>query len=175
MLPLTKFAIRESGERMERGIVRFLTVAKAADGSLECVAEVVFGGAPHLLSRGGRDGKPMLGSDANGPCAWTRRAPRMVVAGGDPAVHRPLAVPQGIVASRAPRRVRRTLGEGACEAAKPGNWFRRFLFCGRGRTVTEVTALEVTSGALSLLTGLSRSTAPPQVRAGSATFPATHN
>src|SRR3954469_11874426 len=127
MLPLTKFAIRESGERMERGIVRFLTVAKAADGSLECVAEVVFGGAPHLLSRGGRDGKPVPGSDANGPCAWTRRAPRMVVAGGDPAVHRPLAVPQGIVASRAPRRVRRTLGEGACEAAKPGNWFRRFL------------------------------------------------
>src|SRR4029077_3664101 len=83
----------------------------------------------HTLSReGAGDGKPVLGSDANGPCAWSGRAPRMVVAGGDPAIHRPLAVPQGIVASRAPRRVRRTLVEGACEAARSGNRSRRFLF-----------------------------------------------
>src|SRR5690348_5131638 len=114
---------------MERGAVRFLAVAKAADGPLECFAEVVFDGAPHLLSRGGCDGKPVLRSDAKGPCAWTGRAPRMVVAGGDPAVLRPLAALQRVVASRAPRRVRRTLVEGACEAARPGNWSRRFLLC----------------------------------------------
>src|SRR5262245_37578596 len=55
------------------------------------------------------DGKPVPGSDANGPCAWNGRAPRMVTAGGDPAIHRPLAALQRVVASRAPRRVRRTL------------------------------------------------------------------
>jgi hypothetical protein len=38
---------------MERGAVRFLAVAKAADGPLECVVEVVFDGAPLLSSRGG--------------------------------------------------------------------------------------------------------------------------
>src|SRR5204863_112351 len=63
-----------------------------------------------------------------GPCAWSGRAPGMAVAGGDPVFLRPLAAPQGVVASRAPRRARRTLDDGACEAAKPGNWFRRFLF-----------------------------------------------
>ena len=76
---------------MERGTVRSLAVAKAADGPLECRAEIVFDGAPHLLSRGGCDGKPEPGPDANGPCAWIGRAPRMVMAGGDPAIHRPLA------------------------------------------------------------------------------------
>jgi hypothetical protein len=90
---LTKFGDRLGGDRTERGTVRFLAVAKAADGPLECRAEIVFCGAPHLLSRGECDGKPVLGFDANGPGAWIGRAPRMVVAGGDPAVHRPLAAP----------------------------------------------------------------------------------
>ena len=53
---LTKFGDRPGGGRMERGTVRFLAVAKAADGPLECRAEIVFDGAPHLLSRGGCDG-----------------------------------------------------------------------------------------------------------------------
>ena len=88
---LTKFGDRSGGDRMERETVRFLAVAKAADGPLECRAEIVFDGVPHLLSRGGCDGKPVPGSDANGPCARTGRAPRMVLAGGDPAIHRPLA------------------------------------------------------------------------------------
>src|SRR6059036_3685151 len=52
----------------------------------------------------------------------------MVVAGGDPAFHWPFAALSGVVASRAPRRVRRTLVEGACEAARSGNRSRRFLF-----------------------------------------------
>jgi len=104
MVFLTKSDVRESGEhRAERGTVRFLAVAKAADGPLECLAEVVFDEMPHPLSRGDDDGKPVLGFDAKGPCAWTGRAPRMVVASGELAIHRPLAVPQGIVASRAPR------------------------------------------------------------------------
>src|SRR5690349_21813112 len=104
MISLTKFGVRESEKhRMERGTVRFLAVAKAADGPLECLAEVVFDEVPRPFSRGDDDGKPVLGFDAKGPCAWTGRAPRMVVASGDLAIHRPLAVPQGIVASRAPR------------------------------------------------------------------------
>src|SRR5215472_363903 len=80
---------------------------------------------------GSADGKPVLGSDANDPCAWNGRAPKMVVMGGDPVVHWPFAAPSGVVASRAPRRVRRTLVEGACEAARLGNWPRRFLLCAR--------------------------------------------
>jgi len=42
-----------SGDRTERGTGRFLAVAKAADGPLECHGEIVFDEAPHLLSRGG--------------------------------------------------------------------------------------------------------------------------
>ncbi len=53
---LTKFGDRSGGYRMERGTVRFLAVAKAADGPLECRAEIVFDGAPHLLSRGDATG-----------------------------------------------------------------------------------------------------------------------
>jgi hypothetical protein len=53
---LTKFGDRESGDRAERGTVRFLAVAKAADGPLECRDGVVFDAAPHLLSRGACDG-----------------------------------------------------------------------------------------------------------------------
>src|SRR5260370_24536594 len=89
--------------------------------------EVVFAGIPHPLSRGDCRRETVLGSDANGPCAWIGRAPRMVVAGGDPAFHWPFAAPSGVVASRAPRRVRRTLVDGACEAARSGNRSRRFL------------------------------------------------
>ena len=53
---LTKFGDRPGRDRMERGTVRFLAVAKAADGPLECRDEIVFDAAPHLLSRGGCDG-----------------------------------------------------------------------------------------------------------------------
>jgi hypothetical protein len=53
---LTKFGDRFGGNRMERGTARFLAVAKAADGSLECRGEIVFDAAPHLLSRGECDG-----------------------------------------------------------------------------------------------------------------------
>src|SRR6201989_3560836 len=82
----------------------------------------------HTSSReGAADGKPVRGFDANGPCAWSGRTPRMVVASGDLAVHWSLAALSGVVASRAPRQVRRTLVEGACEAARLGNRSRRFL------------------------------------------------
>jgi hypothetical protein len=53
---LTKFGDRLGGDRAERGTVRFLAVAKAADGPLECRDEIVFDAAPHLLSRGACDG-----------------------------------------------------------------------------------------------------------------------
>jgi hypothetical protein len=59
MVGLTKFGDGDSRNRMERGTARFLAVARAADGSLECFAGVVFDRAPLLLSRGGSDGKPV--------------------------------------------------------------------------------------------------------------------
>jgi hypothetical protein len=91
---LTKLGVREGGaHRAERGAARSLAVAKAADGPLECLARSSFA-RRRTPSRGGAaDGKPVLGFDAKGPCAWTGRAPRMMVAGGEPAIHRPLRGP----------------------------------------------------------------------------------
>jgi len=56
MVLLTKLGCSAmSGKgRAERGAVRCLAVAKAADGPLECLAEIVFDEAPPPLSRGER-------------------------------------------------------------------------------------------------------------------------
>src|SRR5258708_3653742 len=67
----------------------------------------------------------------------------MVVASGDLAFHWPFAALSGVVASRAPRRVRRTLVDGACDAARSGNRSRRFLLCGQHRQAAELLMTKV--------------------------------
>ena len=113
---------------MERGTVRFLAVAKAADGPLECRDRnrLRRSTAPPL------EGSMRRETGAGVRCERSMRMDRTCPEDGGggrgsrkfTGHSRPR---KGVVASRAPRRVRRTLDEGACEAARPGNWSRRFL------------------------------------------------
>src|SRR5436309_11585414 len=97
MVPFTTLGcpVMNGKGRAERGIVRCLAVAKAADGPLECFAKSSSTRRRTPSREGAADGKLVLGSDANGPCAWSERAPQMVVASGDLAVHWPLAALRG--------------------------------------------------------------------------------